>query len=138
MADYTVTAANVKISGSNVRVSTVQVGEAVTEGAALYLDGTTSKYMLADATTSTKAAVVGLAVTAAALDGYVLMQTARTYFAGTTLVAGDPVFLSATAGGGKLCPHADLVSTNLVTLIGFASSTTEVELNIDPTGIARA
>ncbi len=135
MADYTVTPADVKISGSNVRAITVQVGEAVTEGAALYLDSTTSKHMLADATDATKATVVGIAVTGAALDGYVLMQTSKNYFAGTTLVKGDPVFLSATAGGGKLCPHADLASTNLVTLIGFASSTTEVELNIDPTGI---
>ena len=138
MADYTITAASVKISGSNVRSVTVQVGEAVTEGAVLYLDSTTSKHMLADATTATKAEVVGVAVTAASTDGYILMQTARNYFSGTTLVAGDPVFLSATAGGGKLCPHADLASTNLVTLIGFASSTTEIELNIDPTGIARA
>ena len=137
MADYTVTPANVKISGSNVRVVTVQAGEAVTEGAALYLDDATSKYMLADATDEDKAAVVGIAITSADSDDYLLMQTSRNYFAGTTLVVGDPVFLSATAGGGKLCPHADLVSTNFVTLIGFASSTTEIELNLDPTEIER-
>ena len=135
MADYTITPANVKISGSNVRTSTVQVGEAVTEGQALYLDSTTSKYRLADATDTTKALVAGMTLTSADADGYALMQTSRTYFAGTTLVKGDPVFLSATAGGGDLCPHADLGSGNAVTLIGFASSTSEIELAINPTGI---
>jgi hypothetical protein len=135
MADYVITPANVKISGSNVRTSTVQVGEAVTEGQALYLDNTSGKYMLADATDTTKALVAGVTLTSSDLDGYALMQTSRTYFAGTTLVKGDPVFLSATAGGGDLCPHADLVSTNAVTLIGFASSTSEIELSINPTGI---
>lgn len=135
MADYVITPANVKISGSNVRTSTVQVGEAVTEGQALYLDNTSGKYMLADATDTTKALVAGITLTSSDLDGYALMQTSRTYFAGTTLVKGDPVFLSATAGGGDLCPHADLASTNAVTLIGFASSTSEIELAINPTGI---
>ena len=135
MADYTITPANVKISGSNVRTSTVQVGEAVTEGQALYLDNASGKYMLADATDTTKALVAGMTLTSADADGYALMQTSRTYFAGTTLVKGDPVFLSATAGGGDLCPHADLGSGNAVTLIGFASSTSEIELAINPTGI---
>jgi hypothetical protein len=135
MSDYIIVPANVKISGSNVRTSTVQVGEAVTEGQALYLDNTSGKYMLADATDTTKALVAGVTLTSSDLDGYALMQTSRTYFAGTTLVKGDPVFLSATAGGGDLCPHADLVSTNAVTLIGFASSTSEIELSINPTGI---
>ncbi len=135
MADHTITAANVKISGSNVRTSTIQVGEAVTEGQALYLDSTTSKYMLADATTVAKANVVGISLTSADADGYALMQTSRTYFAGTTLVKGDPVFLSATSGGGDLCPHADLSSSNVVTLIGFASSTSEIELALNPTSI---
>jgi len=135
MADYTITTADVKISGPNVRPTAVQVGEAVTEGQALYLDSTTSKYMLADATDTTKALVSGVTLTSADADGYALMQTSRTYFAGTTLVKGDPVFLSATAGGGKLAPHADLGSTNAVTLIGFASSTSEIELAINPTGI---
>jgi hypothetical protein len=135
MADYTITTANVKISGANVRTSTVQVGEAVTEGQAVYLDSATSKYLLADATDTTKGLVAGITLTSASTDGYALIQTSRTYFAGTTLVKGDPVFLSATAGGGKLAPHADLVSTNAVTLIGFASSTSEIELAINPTGI---
>lgn len=133
--DYTIVPASVKISGANVRTSTVIVGEAVSEGQAVYLDSATSKYMLADATDTTKALVAGITLTSASTDGYALIQTSRTYFAGTTLVKGDPVFLSATAGGGKLAPHADLASTNAVTLIGFASSTSEIELAINPTGI---
>ncbi len=135
MADYTVTSANVKISGQNVRPSTVLVGEAVSEGQYLYLDTATSKYMLADATSSATALVAGVALTSAVADGYLLMQTSRTYFAGTTLVKGDPVYLSKTASGGNIAPHADLVATNFVTLIGHASSTTEIELDINPTGI---
>jgi hypothetical protein len=138
MANYTITTANVAIAESNARATVIQVGEAVAEGAAVYLDTTTSKFMLADATTATKAAVVGIVISPAALDGYALMQTSRKYIAGTTLVAGDPVYLSATAGGGNLCPHADLIATNYVTLIGHAVSTTEIKLDLILTGVAVA
>jgi hypothetical protein len=138
MANYTITTANVAIAESNVRTTVVQVGEAVTEGTAVYLDTTTSKFMLADATDATKANIAGVIISPAALDGYALLQTTKKYIAGTTLVAGDPVYLSATAGGGNLCPHADLIATNYVTLIGHAVSTTEVELDLQVTGVAKA
>ena len=136
MANYTITSADVKISGSNVRATTVVAGEAISEGQLVYLDAVSGKYKLALATAEASANVVGVSVTSAALDGYFLMQSSRNYFAGTTLVAGDPVYLSATAGA--ICPHADLVSTNYVTLLGHAISTSEIEINIDVTGIAIA
>ncbi len=91
--------------------------------------------MLADASSLTTAAIAGVVISPAATDGYALMQTTKKYIAGTTLVAGDPVYLSATASGGNLCPHADLVSTNFVTLIGHAVSTTEIELDLQVTGV---
>ena len=138
MANYVIVTQGVAIAESNARATVVQVGVAVTEGAAVYLDTTTSKFMLADATTSAKAAVVGIIISPAALDGYALMQTSRKYIAGTTLVAGDPVYLSATAGGGNLCPHADLIATNYVTLIGHAVSTTEIKLDLIATAVAVA
>ena len=136
MADYVITSADVKISGSNVRATTVVAGEAISEGQLVYLDTVSGKYKLALATAEASANVVGVAVTSAALDGYFLMQSSRNYFAGTTLVAGDPIYLSATAGA--ICPHADLASTNYVTLLGHAISTSEIEINIDVTGIAIA
>ena len=138
MANYTITAANVAIAESNVRTTVVQVGEAVTEGTAVYLDTATSKFMLADASSLATAAVAGIVISPAALDGYALMQTTKKYIVGATLVAGDPVYLSATASGGNLCPHADLVATNYVTLIGHAVSTTEVELDLQVTGVVIA
>ncbi len=136
MADYTITSADVKISGSNVRATTVVAGEAISEGQLVYLDTVSGKYKLALATAEASANVVGVSVTSAATDGYFLMQSSRNYFAGTTLVAGDPIYLSATAGA--ICPHADLASTNYVTLLGHAISTSEIEINIDVTGIAIA
>ena len=136
MSDYVITPADVKISGSNVRATTVVAGEAISEGQLVYLDTVSGKYKLAIATAEASANVVGVAVTSAALDGYFLMQSSRNYFAGTTLVAGDPIYLSATAGA--ICPHADLVSTNYVTLLGHAISTSEIEISLDVTGIAIA
>ncbi len=136
MADYTIVPADVKISGSNVRATTVVAGEAISEGQLVYLDTVSGKYKLALATAEASANVVGVSVTSAATDGYFLMQSSRNYFAGTTLVAGDPIYLSATAGA--ICPHADLASTNYVTLLGHAISTSEIEISIDVTGIAIA
>ena len=137
MANYVIVPADVKISGSNVRATTVVAGEAISEGQLVYLDTVSGKYKLALATAEASANVVGVAVTSAALDGYFLMQSSRNYFAGTTLVAGDPIYLSS-ASAGAICPHADLASTNYVTLLGHAISTSEIEINIDVTGIAIA
>lgn len=131
MANYTITSANVAIAESTARPTVVQAGEALSEGQAVYLDSSDSKYYKADATASANAAVAGIVVSPAATDGYALIQTNKKVIIGATVVAGDPIYLSATAGGGNLCPHADLVSTNYVTKVGHAVSTTEVLINIE-------
>jgi len=136
MANYTITAANVAVATARSRASTVQAGEVITAGEMVYLDSVTQKYKLALATAEASAEVTGISISGAASDGYFLIVNSSTYIAGTTLVAGDPVFLSATAGA--ICPHADLIATNYITQIGIATSTTEIAINLDATGIAKA
>lgn len=131
MANYVITAANVGIAEATARPTVVQAGEALTEGQAVYLNTTDSKYYKADATSSASAAVAGIVVSPAAADGYALIQSTKKIIIGATVVAGDPIYLSATASGGNLCPHGDLVSTNYVTKVGHAVSTTEVLINIE-------
>lgn len=138
MADLVITTANVKIVNSNTRVVTVLAGEAIAIGQAVYLDTVDSDYLLADGTTATKALVAGIALTSCANAGYFLMLTANTYVVGATVVAGTPYYLSDTAGAGAICAHADLLTGDFVTLIGHAISTTEIELDLTPVGIAVA
>ena len=138
MADLTITSANVKISNSNTRVVTVLAGEAIGIGEVVYLDTANSEYLLADASDATKALVAGIALTSAVDTGYFLMLTSNVYVVGATLVTGTPYYVSDTAGAGAICPHADLASGDFVTLLGHAISTTEIQLDIQPTGIAVA
>jgi hypothetical protein len=138
MADLVITTANVKISNSNTRVVTVLAGEAIAIGQAVYLDTANSEYLLADGSDATKANMAGIALTAAADAGYFLMLTSNVYVVGATLVAGTPYYLSDTAGAGAICPHADLLTGDFVTLLGHAISTTEIQLDIQALGIAVA
>ncbi len=135
MANYTITSGSVSIAEATARPSVVQVGEAVTEGQALYLKTSDSKYYKADSTSAAKASVVGIVVSPASTNGYALIQSNKKVVIGATVVAGDPIYLSATAGGGNICPHADLASTNYVTQIGHAVSTSEVLIDITALGV---
>ena len=69
MADLSQTASSVAISGSKAPTKRVQFGEAVTQGMPVYLSD--SKYYKADANdTVAKAAVEGIVLTPAGIDGY--------------------------------------------------------------------
>jgi len=135
MADITVTAANVVApSGQeNIRVGTA--GATITPGQALYIDLTDSnKIKLADADASTAAAVVaGVAVTGAVDTEPVVYAVAGDYDTGATVVKGGVYCASATAGG--IAPESDLASTWNTSIIGVASSTTNITIAINNSGI---
>jgi len=134
MADLVITTADLELASSRSRPSTVQAGEAIEAGDLVYRDTTTGKYMLASASSEATAAIEGIAVSSASVDGYFSMLSSTSLILGATVVAGTPYFLSTN--GGKIAPFADLSSGDYVSLLGFASSTTEIQLDILATGIS--
>ena len=119
MADLTITPANVLfIDGSKI---TGVAGAAITAGQSLYNDGTTSTLKLAQCDgTAAEAAVLGIALHAAGI-GQPMTYAAhgsRINIGGTT-VKTTTYMVAATAGG--VAPQADLISTQRIVRIGYAT-----------------
>lgn len=125
MADLTITAANVD-AGTDGEIGTGVAGVAITAGKLIYLDRTTSTYLLADADALASSKVAGVAVSDAAAGQIVAFQRSGTYTAGGTTVAGTPYFVSTTGGG--ICPIADLASGDYVSLFGFGASASTIKI----------
>lgn len=119
MADITITAANVLYT-SGSKASGI-AGATITAGQVLYLDSVTATLKLAQADgTAAEVDVVGIALHAA-LAGQPLQYAkdeSIINIGGTTSKATTYV-VSAAAGG--VAPQADLVSTNRITTIGYAT-----------------
>lgn len=133
MADISITAANV------VRVSGEQVsgvaGATITAGQPVYLDSTTSTYLLSDANASGKDAVSGIALNgAAAGQPLVVAKSGSVLTIGATVVVGTIYVLSATAGG--ICPASDLATGHKTTVLGVATTAARLQLNIFASGVA--
>jgi hypothetical protein len=119
MADLTVTPGSVLFtSGTKI---TGTAGAAVTAGQAVYEDSTTSTLKLAQADgTAAEVAAVGIALHAAG-SGQPLVYAAQgsVINIGATTSTATTYVVSATAGG--VAPQADLVSTNKITRLGYAT-----------------
>jgi hypothetical protein len=119
MADLTVTPGNVLFtSGTKI---TGTAGAAVTAGQAVYEDSTTSTLKLAQADgTAAEVAAVGIALHAAG-SGQPLVYAGQgsVINIGATTSTATTYVVSATAGG--VAPQADLVSTNKITRLGYAT-----------------
>ena len=135
MADITVTAANVVApSGQeNIRVGTA--GEAITAGQSVYIDTADSdKIKLADNNASAATATAaGVSVTGAGNGEPVVYAIGGDYDTGGTVVKGGVYVVSATAGG--IAPEADLASGNYTSVLGVASSTSNITIKINNSGI---
>lgn len=119
------------------KVGTFTAGAAIGEGDACYV--ASGKYYPGQCDgTDAEADVKVIAITAAAGDGsfFVGMKTgSKLGDSATPFTAGASYYLSATAGG--ICPFADLASTNKTVIIGTASTTAILDVNIVNTGIAQ-
>lgn len=134
MADLTITAANVLPSGTGNAVMVI-AEVAITQGQPIYIDSATGTAKLAIATSLAGAAAVGIALNSAAAGQYVTYQKAGAITIGATVAAGTAYYVSGTAG--KICPEADLGSGKYVTLLGFGISATQIQINIQRSGVAK-
>jgi hypothetical protein len=134
MADLSQTPANVKLkTGAAVLVGTA--GEALTQGQPAVLSS--GKWVRARATTSPLADCGGIVLTPAVLDDPVVIALPGMQInLGATLAVGEVYVVSAALGA--IAPIGDLVSTNFVTPIGTAITTSVLAFNPQPSGVAKA
>ena len=137
MTDLSITVANV-VAGSDAVINRGgQAGEAITQGQTVYLDASTKKYLKADCNSAIAAArqAGGIALNGASLNQPLAVLKSGPITIGATLVAGNPYYLSSTAGGIK--PAADLATGDDICLLGLASSTTVLNVDIQFPGVVK-
>lgn len=135
MANITQTAANVAAGSSTTRVQLVQAGEAITQGQPVYL-ASDGKYYQTDANdTAVKAQAKGIAVSPASTDGHFLMAVDGLINLGATLAVGQVYVVSATKGA--IAPYGDLTTNDYVTILGVATTTALMDINILISGVQK-
>ncbi len=132
MADITITAANVA-AGAGSQVDQGTAGATVTAGQVVYLDATTRKYLLADSNGTGTRVPNGIALNGASNNQPLSVLRSGPVTIGATLTAGTAYYLSDTAGG--ICPVADVGAAENVVLIGMATSTAVLNVDIQVTGV---
>jgi hypothetical protein len=135
MADISITAASV-VAGANASTQSGTAGETIAAGKLVYLDSTARKFKLADSNSATVEArtPLGVALNTASLDQPLVIQKAGLITIGGTLTAGLAYYMSDTPGG--MCPVADVGAGEYATILGIATSTTVLDLDIQASGVA--
>jgi hypothetical protein len=136
MADLVVVPASV-ISGSGGSFGSGTAKVVILAGQSIYLDSATSKYDLADndgaAGTST---VSGIALHAAAVNQPIKFRSSGDINPGAAVTVGELYVLSSTPGG--ICPIADLGVGDKLSILGVATTTSNISLDIRNTGVTKA
>lgn len=125
---------------SNTQYRLVDYGATIAAGNSVYLDPADNEWKLADNNASTTTAGlngIGVAMTPGVDGGQGFVATGGSIIlVGTTMAAGEQYVISATAGG--IAPATDLATNDYVSLLGIASSTTQLNLNVKYTGVQHA
>lgn len=129
-ADLSITAGSV-IPSNRAKILTRFAGATITAGQTVYYDATTKTEKLADADGATPLyKVEGIALNGASSGQKILVCIEDPSFTlGATVVVGDTVWLSATAGG-LTKTAADNVTGMYVSVMGVAISTTKINFKI--------
>ena len=135
MADITITPASV-VQSTSAFAETGTFGETVTAGQAVYKKAADGKFWLAQCDDAAMDDCYGIALNGGSANQPATIQIRGNITIGGTVAVGTVYALSAVFGG--ICPIADIVSTNYVTLIGVGISTTVIQMALLTTGIAKA
>jgi len=133
MADVSITAANV-IKQSTATTVAATAGASITAGQTLYIDTADNDLMkLADSDSGTVAvrALAGVALHAAATGQPIRYATAGPVTIGGTLAPGRVYVLSDTPGG--IMPEEDLEAGDYCSILGYASSSSTLVIDITNT-----
>lgn len=136
MADISVTASAV-LASSDATTESGVAGATITAGQVVSLNTTTGKYVLADADGASGIdRPRGIALNGAS-DGQPLkIVKAGDVTFNAALTAGVTYYLSPTPGG--IAPRADVLTGDVVSVLGVAKSTTVLALNLQYSGTASA
>lgn len=136
MADLVLTPASV-IAASDATTESGVAGATITAGQVVALNTTTGKYVLADADGASGIdRPRGIALNGAS-DGQPLkIAKAGNVTLGAVLTAGVSYFLSPTPGG--IGVRGDVLTADIVSSLGIATSTTVLALDIQYSGVASA
>lgn len=134
MADVTVTAANV-LKGAGATTVDMIAGATITAGQVIYKEAATGQAKLADCDSATAEARIpyGIALNGAAAGQPVEVLRSGLITIGGTLTAGSEYWLSGTAGA--ICPAADKAAGDRSVLIGVATTTAVLKVQILDTGV---
>lgn len=135
MADLNVIPANVRVKDGAVVRERI-AGELVDPGMALYRKEADRKMYKAKAATAAEADAEGIAINYADVDDKVFICAPGDMDLGATLVKGQTYVVSATAVGGKIAPHSDLLLGDFPTRLGHAKSTALLAVKVEATGVA--
>lgn len=130
MAEISVTASAVRGTSSGFARGTA--GATITAGQTLYLDSN-SKLQLSDANNTSADEVVGIALHASLADQPLTYASSGDVTINAALTAG--VFYVVGTTAGSIAPISDATTGWRVMKLGYASSTTVLELNIEDTGV---
>lgn len=135
MANLSVTAGNVVPDDGYAFVEGI-AGETLTQGVAVYLKASDSRYWLAHCETSSATAEAkGIALTGGSAGQPVRVMTGGTINIGATVAVGT-VYLLSTAG--LIMPHGDIATSDWITLLGVGTTTAKIKLGISISGVQKA
>lgn len=129
MADISITATAVTAALAH-NVTTKPAGATITAGQTVYLDAATGKWLLADADSATVVArtPTGIALNGGSINQPITVKTSGEVTMNAVLTLGEAYFQSPVPGG--IAPRADVLSGDLLVLIGFARTTTVLNVGI--------
>lgn len=135
MSDLSITAASV-LAGTGAKKTLGTAGATITAGKVVYLDPTDNEYKLADCDSATAAvrSPAGIALNGASDGQPLVVLEEGPVTIGATMTAGVAYYLSPNAGG--ICPVADVLTGDNTIILGMATSTTVLEVNIQESGVA--
>ena len=136
MADLSITTTSVFPGSSSIKENGV-AGETLANGKTVYKKASDGKYWLADSNAATAEArvPVGIVLSGGAANQGVLILKSGHITIGATVVQGTAYFQSDAPGG--ICPEADVGSGEQPTLIGFAISTTVINVDFQSAGVLK-
>lgn len=135
MVDLVVVAANVKPASSTVTKKGI-AGEAISAGQGVF-KATDGQIELAENDlTAADAAAVGVALNDAALDQPIEYAITGDINMGVILSIGQTYVVGAGPGG--IAPEVDVIAGEFLTVIGVATTTSNLKLGILQSGVAHA
>lgn len=134
MAIISKTPADVRVI-SDVQGRRVIFGEAVSPGDPVYLKSSDSKHYkcVNTALESSRCRGISISYGEDGTYGYIVSDAGTVVDVGGTATQGTVFVVSSTAG--EIEPDVDLATTEYITILGVGNSSSQLQLNINITGI---